>query len=71
VTAERLKQYEICQQRGHVADPFSGISYTQGYHTSPIRYVCKFCGTTFWTETHTTEHEENAPVGPDRGGKSK
>ena len=51
---ERIRQYEICQARGHVTGNMMTLTYS-----GPTISVCRYCGTRFWTET--IEHEEGAP----------
>ena len=55
---ERKRQYAICKVRGHQVGGYP--SGTIAIYPPPVQHpYCKFCGTTFWTET--IERESGAP----------
>jgi len=60
---ERVRQYAICQERGHVAGipPVSTnlIYCPDGCGPHPPFDICKYCGTSF--RFVTTMEEENKP----------
>lgn len=56
----RLQEYEICKVRGHMPDTRRGATINAIYGAVP-KYVCAYCGTTYWMVTHSEQHESNAP----------
>lgn len=56
---DRKKEYAICKVRGHQIDPLAG-NFTPAIYPPPApRYTCRFCGTTYWTES--VDRETNIP----------
>lgn len=62
--AERLAEYRICQERGHVPGRMDNViddSSGMRVITQEIGHYCKMCGTFYWYETK--RHESNKPEG--------
>lgn len=56
----KYEEYLICKERGHTPDPLQGATMNAIYN-AVFKYVCVYCGTTYWTTTKTEKHESDAP----------
>ena len=56
---DRKAQYAICKQLGHQGEPLAAQNAVFSYPPLAPRRTCKWCGTTYWTET--IQREEGVP----------